>query len=499
MSEHHAWTIKPLAERLEWVAAFRRAVASYERELCSLMEQEIGKPRLEALTNDIAPVLAACVNVEKNAGRLFRPRRLGRAPFWLGRMNLRVHREPLGEVAIIATWNYPVGLLGVQLVHALVAGNCVTVKPSERAPRTHAMLLGLAQASGLPAGALRWTHSTREAGEQLLFSRRFDHVVFTGSTGVGRDIASILAPNMTGLSLQLSGRDSAFVLGDADPKHAAACLWAALCLNAGQACTGPRRALVHRNVYQAFCAEISHLAAAAVTRRMIDQAAAMKCYTLATQAVAEGARDAATRARGGPAPQAPIPAPVDGYWRPTVLLDCPADSDITKGDHFGPLLAVVPVDTLEQALLAHDRCDQHLTASIFTRDIQGALALAHTLHATNITINDLVVPTAHPDASIGGRGESGLGVSRGDEGLLAMTRPVYVSVSNGLIRKAAMKPSTMALAMLAGAIRWRYGGSDTLRDALGSVLPGVQPLISGEDHLRRADIPNARGEHKKTA
>lgn len=495
MSEHHAWSLKPLSERLEWVAAFRRAVASYERDLCALMEQEVGKSRLEALTSDIAPVLAACKHVEQNAKRLFRPRALGRAPFWLGKMRVRVHREPLGDIAIIATWNYPVGLLGVQLVQALAAGNCVTVKPSERAPRTQALLLGLAQASGLPAGALRWTHPNREAGEQLLFSRRFDHVVFTGSTVIGRDIASILAPNMTGLTLELSGRDSAFVLGDADPKHAAACLWAGLCLNAGQTCMGPRRALVHRSVYQAFCAEITALATNAATRRMIDQNAAMRCYTLATQAVAQGARDAASHARGGPSAQTPIPAPVDGFWRPTVLLDCPGDHDVVKGDHFGPLLAVVPVDTLDQALLIHDACDQHLTASIFTKDVQGAKLLAHSLHATNITINDLIVPTAHPDVSIGGRGESGIGVTRGDEGLLSMTRPVYVSVSKGLIRRAAMKPGRLVLGTLAQLIRWRYGGSDSLRDALSGVLPGAQPLI-GADERR---IPGGASSEKMTA
>lgn len=489
--------MKPLSERLEWVAAFRRAVASYERELCALMEQEVGKPRLEALTSDIAPLLAACVHVEKKAGRLFRPRALGRAPFWLGKVKLKVHREPLGDVAIIATWNYPVGLLGVQLVHALAAGNCVTVKPSERAPRTQALLLALAQACGLPAGALRWTHSTRDAGEQLLFSRRFDHVVFTGSTQVGRDIASILAPNMTGLTLELSGRDSALVLGDADPRFAASCIWAALGLNAGQTCMGPRRALVHRSVYSAFCAELAHLAGGATQRRMIDQAAALKCYSLATQALAQGARDAANYARGGL--HNPIPAPVDGFWRPTALVDCKADSDIVSGDHFGPLLAVVPVDTLEQALVIHDACGQHLTASIFTNDVQGALALAHSLHATNITINDLIVPTAHPDASIGGRGESGLGVSRGDEGLLAMTRPVYVSVSKGLIRKAAMKPGALVLSTLARLIRWRYGGSDQLRDALAGVLPGAQPRFAGEEQPRRPDISNPRADEKKSA
>ncbi len=499
MTELQAWSMKPLSERLEWVASFRRAIASYERELCALMEQEVGKPRLEALTSDIAPVLAACRYVEQNAQRLFRPRRLGGGPLWLGKMNVRVHREPLGDMAIIATWNYPVGLLGVQLVQALAAGNCVTVKPSERAPRTQTLLLGLAQACGLPAGALRWTHASRQAGEQLLFSRRFDHVVFTGSTAVGRDIASILAPNMTGLTLELSGRDSAFVLGDADAKFAAECLWAGVNLNAGQTCMGPRRALVHRSVYQAFCAEISRLASGAGTRRMIDQAAAMKCYGLATQAIAEGAKDAASEVRGGQQP--PVPAPIDGFWRPTVLLDCKQDSDIVRGEHFGPLLAVVPIDSLEQAMVIHDRCDQHLTASIFTRDAQGALALAHRLNATNITINDLIVPTAHPKASIGGRGESGLGVSRGEAGLLAMTRPVYVSVSKGLIRRSAMKPSKMVIGMLASFIRWRYGGSDQLRHAMSGILPGALALFGGDDRTRQMepDIPLAKVDEKKTA
>jgi hypothetical protein len=80
-----------------------------------------------------------------------------------------------------------------------------------------------------------------------------------------------------------------------------------------------------------------------------------------------------------------------------------------------------------------------------------------------------------------------------------MTRPVYVSVSKGLIRRAAMKPSKMVLGMLARVIRWRYGGSDNLRDALAGVLPGAQPLMAGDDHLRRPGISNARADEKKTA
>jgi acyl-CoA reductase-like NAD-dependent aldehyde dehydrogenase len=515
----------PLRARLAWAGNFRRLLAANEPRLAELAELEIAKPRVELLTADIAPLLAACKFVEKNAGWILSPRRLASGgpmrgtPWWMGSCKLWEQREPLGHVAIIATWNYPVGLLGVQLVQALVAGNCVTVKPSERCPKTQSLLLDLAEAAGLPAGVLERTAASREAGNQLLQSgggeRGFDHVIFTGSTDVGRQIASRLAETLTPATLELSGRDSAFVLDDADPVKAAQAIWAAVCMNAGQTCMGPRRALVHEAVYDAFVIELGKLARLSLARTLIDDVSATKCHELVHAAITAGGRDAAGRGIGhGSSPMTPPLAPPTGrVWTPTAVVDCPRIAALVDGRHFGPALAVVKVRSLADALEVHDACDQVLATSIFTKDTKRATALASKVRSTTVTINDVIFSTAHPAAGIGGRGASGMGVSRGIEGLLAMTRPVFVSTSNAKIRLAGKAYSRFAVSWLARMMRWWYGGKLRTVELPGAVIGvagsnandtptnsgGTPPGSSGREYERNDAIPLAEDAQSQSA
>lgn len=441
------WATTPLAERLDWVASFRRRVARAERDLCDAVRQDTGKERFECLTGDIAPLLASCRWVERNAARLLAPHRLGSAPFWMSGTRIRVLREPVGRVAIIATWNYPLQLLGIQLVHALAAGNTVRVKPSERSPRSQRMLLEMA-AADLPEGTLEWTGPERDEGPRLLAGERFDHVVFTGSTPVGREVAANLATSLTRCTLELSGRDSAFVLHDASPKLAARSIWGAVCLNAGQSCMAPRRALVHEAVYEEFCRSLSAVARKTAARPLVDAAMAARCAQLAKDAIDRGGRDAA--GMGAPA--------ADGVMlRPVAVLDCPREAELIEGRHFGPAIAVVRVADTGEALELHRRSDQHLTASVFTTKPARVAKLVPHLGATSVMINDCIIPAAHPEASIGGRGESGLGLSRGEAGLLEMTRAVYVSRSSGLMGRSLSKPPGFVVGMLAKVLRWTYG------------------------------------------
>ena len=134
--------------------------------------------------------------------------------------------------------------------------------------------------------------------------------------------------------------------------------------------------------------------------------------------------------------------------RPIAVLDCPADAELVQGDHFGPALAVVPVETLEEALELHRSIPQHLATSVWTRAPHRARELMPTLGSATVLVNDVLVPTAHPAASIRGTRESGWGGSRGREGLLAMSRPVHVSRTSTRLRIPPEPPSDSQLAML---------------------------------------------------
>ena len=232
--------------RQAWLRKFESAVAFHAMEMAQQISDEIGKPIEEAYVSELLPVIAAIRWHRKRARAILKTRRMGGKPWWMMGRSVRVSRVPLGRVLIIATWNYPVGLLGIQLLQAIVAGNTVVVKPSERSPRSQALLLDIAQACGLPDGVLQVIGCSPQAGRDALEAGGFDHVIFTGGTSTGRAVAAHCAETLTSSTLELSGQDSAFVLADANMNKAAKSIWMACTMNAGQTCMAPRRVFVLR-------------------------------------------------------------------------------------------------------------------------------------------------------------------------------------------------------------------------------------------------------------
>lgn len=469
----------PLHERLDWLKAFTRQIITHERALTAAICDDVGKPQWQALTGDVMTLLAACKWHRKNARRVLRERAVGRVWTFLPGTRAVIRHYPIGTVAIIATWNYPVQLLGIQLLQALLAGNRVIVKPSERAPTSQGLMLDLAVRAGLPAGRLTWTRATREHGPALLQAHeqgkvRLDHVVFTGSTAVGRQIALWGGQNLVSTTLELSGNDSAIVLADADLALAARSIFAGLTLNSGQTCLAPRRVLVDERVYAPFVAELEALLTK--TRgngagdgvighglAVIDHASAQRCDSMAREAMAQGGRELAPAVvpagdvpgRGGP-----------GFvsYPARVIVDCPPGCDLATSascEHFGPVLAVLPVRDEAHLLRLHASCTQHLMTSIFSRDasvVGQAWALVPKLVARGsggVSINDCVVPGGHPGIGITGHGRSGWGTSRGADGLLALTRPVAITVT-GWPRLPVGPIAPAMLARMRSGLRWMF-------------------------------------------
>lgn len=407
------WAIE---DRLAWVRRFRKAVVKGQDDLIALAGEEVRKDAFEALVSDIVPLLSSCKWHERHARRVLRARRLRGGSVWQVGQRHWVRREPLGLVGIIATWNYPVQLLGIQLVQAVVAGNRVVVKPSERCPKTQGRLLEMVREAGLAEDWLRVLPATREAGAAMLEREPLDHLVFTGSTEVGRVIAAALGPRLVPSTLELSGRDTAIVLDDADIALAARSIGAAVRLNAGQTCMAPRRVLVASQVAEAFAELLREEAGRSTSMRLIDGS---KC-------------------------QARVEI-------------CGPDDALVRGAHFEPVIAVIPCESIQDMLRVHWAVEQHLATSVFTQDVAKASALAGWLGSGTVTINDAVIPTAHPGAPLPALGVSGWGVSRGKLGLLSMTRPVHVSVTSRHVRAPTAPPSAKQAEQVKGFVRWWYG------------------------------------------
>jgi aldehyde dehydrogenase (NAD+) len=429
------------------VRDFRREVAARAREFATLMQEEVGKPLHEGLMGDVGPLLAVCKWLEKSGESELKPRRQRGGGILTVGQKVWVQRVPLGHIAIIATWNYPIHLLGVQLVQAIFPGNCVTVKPSEHAPRTQELLLSVARQTGCPESVLTWTPATREAGRTLLDGAHFDHVIFTGSTPVGQAIARTLAATLTPSTLECSGRDSALVLEDADPDLAARSIWNGVEFNGGQTCMGPRRALVHTAVYERFLAALSPFAAGARPRRLIDAHSANHTFGLARAAVEAGGRSLSGI----------IEPPKDNHLIPLVIVDCPPEAELVKGDHFGPAIAVVRCESLERMLTLHGNAGQYLATSVFTSDIAQAQTLAPALGSGTVTINDCIMPTAGPLVGIGASGLAGWGVTQGREGLLALTKPLYITSTSRILRAPLGEPLPKITNHLFAFIQRWYG------------------------------------------
>ena len=441
--------IPSLPARLAWLRAFRVAVRESHPMLCALASEEVGKPTFEAMVADIMPLVGSMNWHLKRAKSILKPRRVGGGGlFGLGH-SVERQRLPVGRVLIIATWNYPVQLVGIQLVQAVVAGNAVVVKPSERAPRTQALLLELAirAADAIPSmrGSIECRSATREEGRRVLAEEHFDHVVFTGSTAVGRAIAEVCAPRLIPTTLELSGSDTAFVLADADPRAAARAVFMGVTANAGQTCMAPRRALVMREAYAAFCDELARLVAGAKRVTLVDAGAAETAQRVANTAISAGGRSIAGALE-----------PVSGRtMRPVAVLDCPSDGDLFAGRHFGPALAVRAVDSLDEAFALHAGVGQYLATSIWTRRPSAELAArVDACGSSLVHFNSVLLPSAHPGIVITGTGASGWGGSRGETGLAALTREVFVTRTSRFMAAPLDEPSAKVQAYLSKLIAW---------------------------------------------
>ena len=458
-------------ERCQWARRFGRLIAADVTELSRLAEEEIRKPEWETVAAEILPTVAACRWHAKRAKRILADRRLRDRPWWLPGQSVRVTRVPHGRVGIIATWNYPIQLLGVQLVQAVVAGNRVVVKPSERTPRTQARLLELAAIAGLDDFELEVRSAQRAAGASLLEDAELDHVAFTGSTRVGRHVAIACAERLIPTTLELSGCDSVIVLEDADPVLAAKVAWAGLVMNHGQTCMAPRRILVHESIASRFTAALVPLAAGAPPRALADREAAARHRALVEDAVRHGAVLASLGEE----------VRDDEIVRPQVAIGCSVEAEAFSADHFGPLVVTATWTDESSLLELHRRGGKHLATSIFTGDAARAARLAPSLGGGMVTINDTIIPFAHPAAPLAPAGDSGWGVSQGIEGLLSMTRPLVLS-RTGRLRVPPGEPDDRAKSMLRRLVDFQGRGVDPpppgihLDSDISREVPGNPPM-----------------------
>jgi acyl-CoA reductase-like NAD-dependent aldehyde dehydrogenase len=481
-SAQHAWADQPLRNRLVTVRRLRHELAAHGDRLCLATAQDIGRAADEVLGTDVLPTADALRFLERRAGHVLRPRRVpGRfRPWWLFGERERIYRRTAGVVGVIGTWNYPILLNAVPIAQALVAGNGVLWKPSELAPTVAESLHELFLSAGFPADLFARLPATREAGPQLL-EADVDHVLFTGSADVGRKVAVRCAERLIPTTLELSGCDALFVLDDADPALAARATWYGATLNLGQTCLAVRRVFVHRSRHDAFVDALRPLANGARAEPLALMSQAAQAERLVGDAVKRGASILGSDE---------LPTALDDppRIRPTVVIGASPQMAICREVSFAPVVSVVPFHDEAELVKLAEECAFGLGASVFTSSPKRAIELAGRLRVGSVSVNDVIVGTAHPAVPFGGVRHSGWGLTRGEEGLLAMTVPQVVTVRKGKFRPhygAAGNPAITEA--LRGLLAWGHADRKSERWAgFWRMLGGMRRYLFHSESARPA-------------
>ncbi|HEX5994506.1 MAG TPA: aldehyde dehydrogenase family protein, partial [Jiangellales bacterium] len=393
-------------------AALERLAAAVERragEFVAVIATEVGCPvRVATKVQTAVPlqVLRSCAELAE------------RHPLSETIGNSLVIKEPVGVVAAITPWNYPLQQVVAKLGPALAAGCTVVLKPSELTPLTAYLMFDAIDEAGLPPGAVNLVPGTGpEVGAALAGHAGVDMVSFTGSTAVGRSIGSVVAGRVARVALELGGKSANVILDDADLAVAVKVGVANAFLNSGQTCTAWTRMLVHHSRYDEAVALAAKAAAKYVPGDPFDENTRLGPLVSALQRkrvrgyMERAALDGARLVTGG----LDAPVPETGYFvAPTIFADVDPGSRLAQEEIFGPVLAIMPFEDDDDAVRIANDSDYGLAGAVWSADESRALEIARRLQVGAVDING---GRFNPLAPFGGYKRSGFGRELGSFGV----------------------------------------------------------------------------------
>ncbi|MFF9690347.1 aldehyde dehydrogenase family protein [Streptomyces sp. NPDC014623] len=409
------WRADPAARTGALLAA-ADAVEAAGGDLAPLLTREQGKPLSESYAE-----------IARTAARLryFAELAPESLPITDGRpVHSEIRWRPLGPVAAIVPWNFPLQLASAKFAPALAAGNTMVLKPSPFTPLA-TRLLGAVMSAALPDGVLTIVTGREPLGARLASHPGFRHVTFTGSVPTGRAVAKGAAASLARVTLELGGNDAAILLEDVDVERIADRLFWAAFRNCGQVCMAVKRVYAPARLHSQVVEALAHRARTAVVGPGLDPGSELGPVSNAPQlarverctarAMAAGARAVA----GGHRLDRP------GYFfAPTVLVDVPPHSPVVTEEQFGPVLPVLPYGNLDEAVAAANGTAFGLGGSVWGTDLDRAEAVAGRLECGTAWINHHAeLSLAQPFAGVK---ESGVGVAGGPWGFYGNLRPFVV-------------------------------------------------------------------------
>lgn len=413
-------------ERARFLHGIAAEIEKDERTIAAAITEEMGKPLAEAL-GEVRKLAKAFHYYAEEAVRVFGTT----IPNEEDGFTSIIEREPVGVVAAIAPWNYPVELIGWKLAAALGAGCTIVVKPSEYTPSSAVALFRCVHAAGVPAGVANLVTGSRETGRRLVGHPDVDKVAFTGSQAAGEDIYRAVS-GITSFSLELGGTCPIIVTKHANLERAVAGTLRRGFRNAGQICIAINRVYVHESVYASFVDALGSRAASLVVADglvneradvgpMATRAGVGKVERHVADARERGARVLSGGGRTGAA---------EGlFYSPTVLADCTPEMLVMHEETFGPVVGIAPFATLDEAIALANGTPSGLAAYAYTEDLRETFELGRELEFGSVAINN--VDAGIMNAPYGGRKQSGIGYEHGHEGLEGYLHLKHLRVHHG--------------------------------------------------------------------
>ena len=412
------WAKTPMAERRARVEELARAIGEEADAFARIITQEQGKPLPEA-----AGEVEWSQGYLSHTATLELPDRVIQDD---AAFRIETRHKPLGVVAGIIAWNFPLLLACWKIGPALMAGNAIVLKPAPTTP-VSALKLGVLCRKIFPAGLVNIIVDDNDLGPKLTGHPDVAKVGFTGSSETGKRVAASAADTMKRVTLEMGGNDAAIVLPDVDVKDCALKVYGGAFLNAGQVCLAVKRAYVHEDIYDAMCDELAALADQAVVDDGLKQGTTIgpiqnraqfeKIKGYLADARADGKVIAGGEVREG-----------RGYFvPPTIVRDVKDGQRIVDEEQFGPILPVVPFRDVDDVVARANDTDYGLGGSVHSADTDRAAEIAGEIEAGTVWVNQQL--NIGPHIPMAGFKGSGLGVEQSVEGLAEYTQMQVINVA----------------------------------------------------------------------
>jgi acyl-CoA reductase-like NAD-dependent aldehyde dehydrogenase len=405
------WSRTPSGERRSRLLAIAEALDAKSDEIARTLTAEQGKPLVDAKEEvaGSAYIIRTAASFAANEVTVIKDDAGG---------SISEHRTPLGVVAAITPWNFPVMIAACKTAYALMAGNTVVFKPAPTTPLSGLMFADICNAQ-LPPGVINAIVDQNDLGAMLTSHPDVAKVTFTGSTATGKRVVEAGASTLKRITLELGGNDAAIVLGDVDPKAVAAKLFNGAMINAGQACVAIKRVYAPEAMYDEICDALAKLADAAVVgdgmrpESQIGPLQNKTQYQKVLSYIERAGRDG--RIIAGGAHEGP------GYFiRPTIVRDIGDDTPLVREEQFGPVLPVLKYKDVGDAIRRANDSTYGLAGTVWSADVKAGVEVARQINTGTVWVNRHLASDL--SVAMGGAKQSGLGVENGLEGLLEFTQ-----------------------------------------------------------------------------